>query len=322
MAGNVMMSISAKSIRPGPIPFSLYTRDSEDRMILFCRKSMPITDQHLDSLRKSGRVFYIVSSEMDQYLDYTFDKLENIVNSKHIPVQEKSRLLTDIGKRVVDDLLDNPRSGKAINNSERYLKSMISLLLVSPEASPLLVNMASSESYLLSHSIGTCVFVLMMGMKLFGRDREALHNLGLAGLLIDVGMTRISKSILYKAGPLSETEWAEMMVHSRFGYEILKSHNLPRDVLKAVLQHHERIDGSGYPDGLKGDEIHRFAQILMVADVYDALTTDRPHRKAIDHVDALKLMSEMGTKWKADVFNILLSIVVKNEQLIEKLSLN
>ena len=321
MSGNVMMSISAKSIRPGQIPFSLYTRDTEDRMILFCRKGMPITDQHLNTLRNSGRVFYIVSSEMDQYLDYTFDRLEGIVNSKHVPVQEKSRLLTDIGKRVVDDLLDNPRSGKAINNSKRYLKSMINLLLVSPEASLLLINMSTSESYLLSHSIGTCVFVLMLGMKLLSRDKEALHNLGLAGLLIDVGMTRISKSILYKAGPLSDTEWAEMRVHSMFGYEILKSHNLPKDVLKAVLQHHERMDGSGYPDSLKGDEIHRFAQILMVADVYDALTTDRPHRKAMDHIEALKLMSKSGTKWKADVFNTLLNIVVKNEQLIEKLSL-
>jgi HD-GYP domain-containing protein (c-di-GMP phosphodiesterase class II) len=106
-----------------------------------------------------------------------------------------------------------------------------------------------------------------------------------------------------------------------FGYEILKSHNLPREVLKAVLQHHERMDGSGYPDGLKGDETHEFAQILMVADVYDALTTDRPHRKAMDHIDALKLMSKNGSKWKAEVFNTLLNIVVKNEQLIEKLSL-
>lgn len=320
MNSKIMMMIASNSVRRGPIPFNLYTRDSENQMVLFCRRGVPIEQEHMEILSRTNRIFYIAGDEMDDYLDYSFERLDAILGQSDIQVREKTLLLQDIGKKVINNLMTNPRSGEAIHRSARFVKSTVELLLSEPESSMLLLEMTAESTYLLSHSISTSIFCLLIGRELFGDERSLLYTLGHGGMLLDVGMTKVKKAILFKSGTLTDEEWEEVRAHAERGYRLIKEHKLPEEVKEIVLKHHERLDGSGYPNGLVGDDIPMHVRIAAVADVYDALTTDRGYRNAQAHLRALRTMSKEEHLFDPDAFNALLRVVLKEDALIEKFS--
>ncbi len=143
-----------------------------------------------------------------------------------------------------------------------------------------------------------------------GMNASELRTLARAGLLHDVGKLGIPDAILHKQGPLTNDEWAVMKTHPEIGLKILKRSGHFRRELLAVLYHHERIDGSGYPHGLVGDAIPIEARIVAVADTYDVLTSDRPYRKACTRDDAIvTVQREAGSHLDARLVHALLRTV-------------
>jgi len=126
-------------------------------------------------------------------------------------------------------------------------------------------------------------------LKLPVEMRIALRR---AGMVHDVGKVAVPEHILLKAGPLTDEEWKVMKQHPVVGERICRPLKSFRLVLPIIRHHHEKLDGSGYPDGLKGEQIPLLARVLQVTDVYDALTTDRPYRKALQPQKALAIMRE------------------------------
>jgi HD-GYP domain-containing protein (c-di-GMP phosphodiesterase class II) len=124
-----------------------------------------------------------------------------------------------------------------------------------------------------------------------GLTRDQMIDLGVGAMLHDIGKTQIPMEILMKPGKLTDEEYALMKEHSLQGYQMLKDiPDIPLLSAHCALQHHERLDGSGYPRGLKGDEIHLYGKIVGIADVYDALTTNRVYRKAFLPHEALEYL--------------------------------
>jgi putative nucleotidyltransferase with HDIG domain len=115
-----------------------------------------------------------------------------------------------------------------------------------------------------------------------GLNGERLHTLNLAALIYEIGKIQIPAEILSKPGKLDETEYGFIKVHAVAGFEILREIDFPWPIAQIVQQHHERLDGSGYPRGLKGDEIMLEARIIAVADVVEAMLSHRPYRTAMD----------------------------------------
>lgn len=143
----------------------------------------------------------------------------------------------------------------------------------------LLSRLQSKDEYTFQHSINIGVLAMVIG-KWMGIEGSDLRKLTLAGTLHDIGKGRVPNYILNKPGPLDAKEFEIMKMHSSFGKEILEESCDYDDVIKtAVLQHHERENGSGYPNGLKRKDIHLFAKIIAIADVYHAMTTDRVYKK-------------------------------------------
>jgi len=137
------------------------------------------------------------------------------------------------------------------------------------------------DSYTFSHSVNVAIYAAALAHFL-GHSTAEINGICLAGLLHDIGKLDIPRKIVEKPGPLTEDEYKIMQKHALLGYlRLKKTPHINENVLAAVSQHHEKIDGSGYYRGLKGDEIHPWAIILAVADVYDALTTDRVYRTAL-----------------------------------------
>jgi putative two-component system response regulator len=133
-----------------------------------------------------------------------------------------------------------------------------------------------------------------------------------AGIVHDVGKVAVPDHILLKPGPLDPEEWTIMKQHPLTGERICSPLKSFRHVLPIIRQHHEKLDGSGYPDGLKGDEITLTAQIIQTVDIYDALTTDRPYRKALSPKEAFAIIYSEEKKgwWNGELVNLLEKVVL------------
>jgi len=139
-----------------------------------------------------------------------------------------------------------------------------------------------------------------------------LQGLRVMGFLHDIGKIAIPKNILCKTSSLSEDEFNIIKGHPVIGYGILMEMEFPRPIARAILQHHERLDGSGYPMGLLGQDILLEAKILSVADVTDAMVSSRPYRPAIDLGKSLKeIQRNVGILYDADVVNACLSLFME-----------
>jgi len=145
----------------------------------------------------------------------------------------------------------------------------------------MLTNLCIADHYLYQHSVNVCIYATILGMAC-GYSREELLTLGMGALLHDIGKTQISQELILKPGKLTNEEIEKMKLHTEYGFRILKDEpNISLTVAHCAYQHHERIDGSGYPRGLRGGDIHEYARWIGLVDSYDAMTTNRIYRSAM-----------------------------------------
>ncbi len=169
------------------------------------------------------------------------------------------------------------------------------------------------DAYTLGHSTRVSELAVSLAKELGLRDQE-LENIEIACLFHDVGKIKIPDSILHKAGMLSPDEWVEMQKHPEYGAEILRKAPSLRRFVPAVRHHHEWYDGSGYPEGLSREDIPREASIVSLADAFDAMTSDRPYRKAMTKEEAMATIEEhIGKQFSPELAPIFLRIVEKME---------
>ena len=159
-----------------------------------------------------------------------------------------------------------------------------------------LAEISTTDVYTFAHSIDVCAFSVYMGIN-YGYRKDSLLRLGVGGILHDLGKAQVPPAILNKPGKLTDNEFKEIMKHPILGYNMLSDNvrtQMSKSSLEIVLSHHERYDGSGYPNGLKGEEISDMAAICAIADVYSAMTTDRVYRKAYSPNEAYEMILACG----------------------------
>jgi putative nucleotidyltransferase with HDIG domain len=161
-------------------------------------------------------------------------------------------------------------------------------------------SIESSDTYTFGHSGRVADYAVGVA-RVIGLDASQLTGLRAGAYLHDVGKIRVPHEILNKAGPLSPEELETIRMHPIYGVELLASVDFPWDVKPIVRSHHEKLDGSGYPDGLRGDEIPLGAQIIGIVDVYDALTTTRSYREALPHKQAVAELRRCRHWWWPEV---------------------
>lgn len=167
-------------------------------------------------------------------------------------------------------------------------------------------SIESSDSYTHGHSERVAEYALQIATAL-GLEEGELTALRVGAYLHDLGKVRVPHEILNKPGKLTNEEFATMKMHPVFGIEMLTSVDFPWDIKPIIRSHHEKLDGSGYPDRLRGDEIALSAQIVCIADVFDALTTTRSYRSAMDTAKAVGIMLENPGHWRAEVLESFLT---------------
>jgi len=169
--------------------------------------------------------------------------------------------------------------------------------------------MEAKDTYTAGHSVRVAEYSekIARQMKLNEYDSELLVNLA---NLHDLGKIQVDLSVLNKPGSFNKADWEEVKKHPLVGYNIVKEITFLKSEASAILHHHERMDGKGYPDGIKGDEISLYAKILMVADSYDAMTTDRPYRLAMTMQEAIdELKRNSGTQFDPKVCSVMVELL-------------
>jgi len=165
------------------------------------------------------------------------------------------------------------------------------------------------DDYTYKHSINVATYAMLLGRWL-NLNESGIQNIIYAGLLHDIGKSKIPSHILNKEGPLTSDEFKIMKEHPNLSYQICKENtHLNENITKAVLFHHEREDGSGYPFQVKGSKIDTISKIIGIADVYDALTSDRVYKTRMTPFDTFKIMLDYGYENKMDlkILNVFLS---------------
>ncbi|TWH48326.1 HD-GYP domain-containing protein [Sporomusa sp. KB1] len=166
------------------------------------------------------------------------------------------------------------------------------------------------DDYTFHHSVNVAIICGVLG-KWLGYTGTEWKDLILAGLLHDIGKTQIPLEILNKPGKLTADEMEIMQLHTTRGYKLLSTkQGIPNGVIHGILQHHERFDGSGYPLAVNGDQIHRYARIIAVADIYDAMTSDRVYHRKISPFSVVEMIvEEMFQKLDPEIGAIFLNNV-------------
>jgi len=201
-----------------------------------------------------------------------FHNSKQNLQSVHQHIQSTSKLDFKVIQELVQDCI------KSINRNESALTW--------------LSQIKSTQNYLTEHALRVLVIAIKFG-KTLELDEQKLNYLGLSSLLYDIGNLQIPNELLTKAGRLNVEERNIVRQHTVKGYEFLQGHeDVPEEVRLVALQHHERIDGKGYPQGLTSDKISDLSKIIAIVDCYDALTSDRSYKTATSPMNALKRIYE------------------------------
>ena len=167
-----------------------------------------------------------------------------------------------------------------------------------------------SDEYTFKHSVDVATMSMVIAKK-YGLDQRAIRDVGVAGLLHDVGKMKIPTEILNKPSRLNDAEFELMKLHAKYGYEILKeTGGFNEEILLGVLQHHEKLNGGGYPNRLTDADIHLYARIIAVADIYDSLVTRRPYKQKISKRDSIEMIMAMTSELDIFVMQSFLDSVI------------
>ena len=207
-------------------------------------------------------------------------------------------------KAAVMHLFGEARLGKAIDAEQclPLVEEVANSVARNPSALISLARLKTRDDYTYMHSVAVCALMVSLSRQL-GLSEPQTREAGLAGLLHDVGKMAMPLDVLNKPGQLTDSEFAIMRLHPVRGYEmLLEGGAVPASALDVCLHHHEKIDGSGYPKKLKGDEISLLSRMGAVCDVYDAITSTRPYKNAWDPAGSIQRMAQWTGHFDPAVF--------------------
>jgi HD-GYP domain-containing protein (c-di-GMP phosphodiesterase class II) len=241
------------------------------------------------------------------------DDLNTILDDRKLEPQSKAKLTYDAAVTMMEHLLEFPNKGN-IKKGKQAIYRIADMALNEPETANHMLYLTTHDYKTYSHSVNVGFYATVLAKTLYkNSDAHDLRELAAGFFLHDIGKTAIEPEVLNKAAKLQDIEWQHIKTHPYMGYKMLQEADALKDESRIiVLQHHENYNGTGYPNGLKARDIHEYARICSIADVYDALTTDRVYKNAIGSFDALRLMrDEMLLNFDAEIFKVFVQLFMR-----------
>ena len=236
--------------------------------------------------------FYIHEADLFKYYKYATNSLRAVMANPDVPVKVKTEKIYEVSKGVMKEFFENNTSEKILESSEEVMEMMEECMTTAEAGFHGISEITSKDYYTYTHSVNVGLYCMTFGVK-SKMSKEDTRQLSLGGMLHDVGKSKIDHALINKDGKLTDEEFLKMQAHAAEGGQILTGmHCFASNVVRMASEHHEKFKGGGYPIGKVGNEIHLFARICKIMDVYDALTTRRSYKKALSAFDTLIIMKK------------------------------
>jgi len=293
-----------------PITFDLYFY-YQRQYVLFKSKGNQWTAEDSQKI-KSGNVkglFGKFKTTADHH-DYLHSKMKEIMAKADVTVERKAKVLAEISTPILEGLFRSAESSEMIASAAELTQSCMAYVTERGSVPELFKTAGDSLSEHI-HALFTSAYSIALGRKMGVHDQAQTFALGLGGLLHDIGKVKIDQRILDKPAELNDQEWLIIRQHPEMGEQILYHRQaVPALTRRIVLEHHERLNGKGYPRGIRN--IHTFSKIVSVVDCFNALTRKRPWAPAMPPFDALKFMlKQMRTEFDPDVIQHFIGMLSK-----------
>lgn len=287
-------------------PFFGNSAKIKDDKIIGKIRSNGISDVYIDTDKGLDIADAPTEEEVKKEIQTEIDKVIKTKKrtSDPVTVQEeivKAKEIKKEAKQAIQNIMEEVRFGKPIKTEsvEHVVDKMIASILRNQDALICLGRIKRADEYTYLHSMSVCALMISFGKHL-GFNSKELREVGIGAMLHDIGKMKVPQEILNSKRSLSKKEYEQMKKHVEHSRILLEqTHNIAETSISIAAQHHERLDGSGYPNGLKGDEITNYGQAAAIVDVYDALTSERCYKRELAPTETLRKLFE----WSKSDFN-------------------
>lgn len=272
------------------LSFDLFSTDDKfSDKSFFLAQNTPISSNDKTKIERI-RSLYIRQSDLPSYNRFVDKLVQAVARNEQIPITKKAAVIYRQASVILDEMFENPEELENVPKSKQVVNTFVNTIFSDTHAIESMIKITAYDYYTHTHSINVCIYSLSLGSYL-KLEPVTLEELGMSALLHDLGKSRVNPNITNKKGRLTDSEFEEMKHHPLYGYTIaLKIGIRDRSILDGIRHHHEKLDGSGYPDGLMGKSITLFARIIGVCDVFDALSTQRSYKDKMSSYETLRLM--------------------------------
>ncbi len=262
--------------------FDLFTYINEN-FVLLLSNGKTLVESDIDKINKFKHVF-ILSINIPIYEELKEKKFK-----------DKSQIIYNNAVNALTSILDNPDKPNNLEKTSEIVDYLTNFVLSDNFTIKSLFEIMSHDYYTHTHSINVSIYTLSFAVFL-GLPLEDIKKIGISALLHDLGKSKIDFNIINKQGKLDDSEFIQMKKHPEIGDFLARNIGISdKDILSGIKDHHEKLDGSGYPCKLKGHEISLFAKIIGICDIFDALSTRRSYKEPMTSFEALLLMKKTET---------------------------
>jgi len=290
------------------LDFDLYIQhEGRSFAELYRGRSYPLTIDDLDKLRKGGvDHLYIRWDDKDSYRSYL---QQHVLSDGCVPLAARIKALKEVTRVAFEDALRRNNCDKMVNVAGDFGRDLAGMLADETPAFQELFKALDHDYYTFTHACNVSTYCAVIAVRAGNCDSVELAEIVAGGILHDIGKRHIPVHVLNKSRGLTDQEWILVRQHPVSGYqELAQRGDLSEGQLMMVYQHHERLDGSGYPDGVRGDKIHPWGKICAVADVFDALSSRRPYRSAVPLATVISYLRRFAnTQFDAEAVDCLTS---------------
>jgi len=317
-----LIAIPVESLKANtPINFDLYAsvggsdpRRAND-IVLFASAPSNWHSAEPSMLKKCGIAhFFIRPDDQKRYRSYlAFNTASRTVDRNGTPEFRISQI-QDIGSHLMEVCFHTGMDNLVLDRLQTVANDIVTCLEDDPRAVLHIQNLVDHDMYTYFHSTGVGILSVAIAKAMGENNADVLRCFALGGLLHDIGKRETPLHVLNKSGPLLDTEWDMMKKHPEDGFNAVKSLDVPEMVRDIILYHHEKRDGTGYPFRLSADKIPLPAQLVSIADIFNALTTTRSYHRKRTRFEALMLMKQdmLGKIW-VDAFKGLITALTEGE---------
>lgn len=275
-----------------PLPFDLYVNHS-NHLVKFIKSGDILPYEKKEQLvYNKVNCFYIESYHSKAFDTYLSSNLGEILNSPHLNKAQKSEIIYTSAVHIMQDMFESNLSESKIMAAKNVMAETVKQIISNDVTAASILKLSSHDYRTYSHCVNVALYSIGIAYE-HGLSANMITEIASGAILHDVGKCEIDQCIINKRGKLSLEEFESMKGHPRHSYEtLLKNGESNPTILDIVLNHHEKLDGSGYGRALQEHEISLAAQIVTIADIFDALSSNRSYKDASSFFGALKIMKQ------------------------------